>query len=40
MDLAGLAAWLSRAGLAEPEIEFIAINDLVPPDNLAYLPKI
>jgi glyceraldehyde 3-phosphate dehydrogenase len=28
-----------RAGLAHPDIEFIGINDLVPPDNLAYLFK-
>ncbi len=26
-----------RAGLAHQEIEFVGINDLVPPDNLAYL---
>jgi glyceraldehyde 3-phosphate dehydrogenase len=26
-----------RAGLANPNIEFVGINDLVPPDNLAYL---
>lgn len=28
-----------RAGLAHPNIEFVGINDLVPPDNLAYLLK-
>ena len=28
-----------RAGLQHPEIEFVGINDLVPPDNLAYLLK-
>jgi len=28
-----------RAGLANPNIEFVGINDLVPPDNLAYLLK-
>lgn len=28
-----------RAGLAHPDIEFVGINDLVPPDNLAYLLK-
>lgn len=28
-----------RAGLSYPEIEFVGINDLVPPDNLAYLLK-
>jgi glyceraldehyde 3-phosphate dehydrogenase len=26
-----------RAGVANPNIEFVGINDLVPPDNLAYL---
>src|SRR6195952_2841546 len=26
-----------RAGAANPNIEFVGINDLVPPDNLAYL---
>jgi glyceraldehyde 3-phosphate dehydrogenase len=26
-----------RAGLANPNIEFVGINDLVPPDNIAYL---
>lgn len=26
-----------RAGLENPNIEFVGINDLVPPDNLAYL---
>ena len=26
-----------RAGLSNPEIEFVAINDLVPPKNIAYL---
>ncbi|MEH2391759.1 MAG: type I glyceraldehyde-3-phosphate dehydrogenase [Nostoc sp.] len=28
-----------RAGIDNPNIEFIGINDLVPPDNLAYLLK-
>lgn len=28
-----------RAGLNNPNIEFVGINDLVPPDNLAYLLK-
>jgi glyceraldehyde 3-phosphate dehydrogenase len=28
-----------RAGLQNPDIEFVGINDLVPPDNLAYLLK-
>jgi glyceraldehyde 3-phosphate dehydrogenase len=28
-----------RAGLANPQLEFVGINDLVPPDNLAYLLK-
>lgn len=28
-----------RAGLANPNIEFVGLNDLVPPDNLAYLLK-
>jgi glyceraldehyde 3-phosphate dehydrogenase len=28
-----------RAGLNNPYIEFVGINDLVPPDNLAYLLK-
>ena len=28
-----------RAGLANPEIEFVCINDLVPPKNIAYLLK-
>ncbi len=28
-----------RAGLGNPDIEFVGINDLVPPDNLAYLLK-
>jgi glyceraldehyde 3-phosphate dehydrogenase len=28
-----------RAGLSNPDIEFVGINDLVPPDNLAYLLK-
>ncbi len=28
-----------RAGIHDPNIEFVAINDLVPPDNLAYLLK-
>jgi glyceraldehyde 3-phosphate dehydrogenase len=26
-----------RAGLQDPGIEFVGVNDLVPPDNLAYL---
>lgn len=28
-----------RVGLEDPNLEFVAINDLVPPDNLAYLFK-
>ncbi|MDX2098615.1 MAG: type I glyceraldehyde-3-phosphate dehydrogenase [Leptolyngbyaceae cyanobacterium bins.59] len=28
-----------RAGMKNPNIEFVGINDLVPPDNLAYLFK-
>src|SRR5580700_4670763 len=28
-----------RAGAKNPNIEFVGINDLVPPDNLAYLLK-
>ncbi|BBD58306.1 glyceraldehyde-3-phosphate dehydrogenase [Nostoc sp. HK-01] len=28
-----------RAGIYNPNIEFVGINDLVPPDNLAYLLK-
>lgn len=28
-----------RAGMKHPNIEFVGINDLVPPDNLAYLLK-
>lgn len=28
-----------RAGLANPDIEFCGINDLVPPQSLAYLLK-
>lgn len=28
-----------RVGIENPEIEFVGINDLVPPDNLAYLLK-
>jgi glyceraldehyde 3-phosphate dehydrogenase len=28
-----------RAGLAHPEIEFVGINDLVPPESIAYLLK-
>lgn len=28
-----------RAGIDNPSIEFVGINDLVPPDNLAYLLK-
>ncbi|MEH2421362.1 MAG: type I glyceraldehyde-3-phosphate dehydrogenase [Nostoc sp.] len=30
---------LLRAGIDNPNIEFVGINDLVPPDNLAYLLK-
>ncbi len=30
---------MMRAGMANPNIEFVGINDLVPPDNLAYLFK-
>lgn len=30
---------LMRAGIKNPNIEFVGINDLVPPDNLAYLFK-
>lgn len=30
---------VARIGAAHPEIEFVGINDLVPPDNLAYLLK-
>ena len=26
-----------RAGVGDPHIEFVGVNDLVPPDNLAYL---
>ncbi len=26
-----------RAGINNPNLEFVGINDLVPPDNLAYL---
>src|SRR5205809_7819667 len=26
-----------RAGVKNPNVEFVGINDLVPPDNLAYL---
>src|SRR5436190_15206253 len=26
-----------RAGMKNPNIEFVGVNDLVPPDNLAYL---
>lgn len=26
-----------RAGANNPNIEFVGINDLVPPDNIAYL---
>jgi len=26
-----------RAGIGDPHIEFVGVNDLVPPDNLAYL---
>ncbi len=28
-----------RAGVTNPDVEFVGINDLVPPDNLAYLLK-
>ena len=28
-----------RAGASNPNIEFVGINDLVPPNNLAYLLK-
>ena len=28
-----------RAGIKDPNLEFVAINDLVTPDNLAYLLK-
>lgn len=28
-----------RAGVSNPNVEFVGINDLVPPDNLAYLLK-
>ena len=28
-----------RAGLDNPEVEFVCINDLVPPKNIAYLLK-
>jgi len=28
-----------RCGVEDPNLEFVAINDLVPPDNLAYLFK-
>jgi glyceraldehyde 3-phosphate dehydrogenase len=28
-----------RSGINDPNLEFVAINDLVPPDNLAYLFK-
>ncbi|MGL5807495.1 MAG: type I glyceraldehyde-3-phosphate dehydrogenase, partial [Xenococcaceae cyanobacterium] len=28
-----------RAGINNPNLEFVGINDLVPPDNLAYLLK-
>lgn len=28
-----------RRGVEDPKLEFVAINDLVPPDNLAYLFK-
>jgi len=28
-----------RSGIQDPNLEFVAINDLVPPDNLAYLFK-
>ena len=26
-----------RQGISNPDIEFVAINDLVSPDNLAYM---
>jgi glyceraldehyde-3-phosphate dehydrogenase/erythrose-4-phosphate dehydrogenase len=26
-----------RAGLNHPQVEFVGINDLVPPENLVYL---
>ena len=28
-----------RIGMKNPNIEFVGINDLVPPDNLGYLLK-
>jgi glyceraldehyde 3-phosphate dehydrogenase len=28
-----------RAGIENPNVEFVGVNDLVPPDNLAYLLK-
>src|SRR3954447_12773990 len=28
-----------RAGIKNPNIQFVGVNDLVPPDNLAYLLK-
>jgi glyceraldehyde 3-phosphate dehydrogenase len=28
-----------RAGVKNPNIQFVGVNDLVPPDNLAYLLK-
>src|SRR5690606_2352613 len=28
-----------RAGIKNPNVQFVGINDLVPPDNLAYLLK-
>jgi glyceraldehyde 3-phosphate dehydrogenase len=28
-----------RAGLSNPDVEFLCINDLVPPENIAYLLK-
>ena len=28
-----------RAGENNPNIEFVGVNDIVPPDNLAYLLK-
>ena len=28
-----------RAGMGNPNIEFVGVNDIVPPDNLAYLLK-
>ncbi len=39
MDLVVLDDLCLRAGIDNPNIEFVGINDLVPPDNLAYLFK-